>query len=429
MPDKSEKESLRLKKAIDELVALNKISTAINALMSVEKITQVIVDNCLKKTNAEQGAIFLLEDKDKQIDKFKTFVRESTPAADKIPFHINESLSGWMIKNKTIFSCNNPDSDERFKRMSLESHGISSILSAPVLTRKGLIGTLILVNKKDPGGFTNEDKRFLGIVGTQVSQVVDNARLREKEEKLIEIEEEINIARTIQQGFLPQSGERLKRCEIFGFNSPAREVGGDYYDIVRLDENRIFFSLGDVSGKGIPASLLMANAQAVFRSQLFVPGELRLEVVAGSLNKLICQFSSSGQFITTIFGYYDCKERKAFYVNAGHMAPIIVRGKDVIIDPELPDIVLGVLKDHEYRVKEVDLEDGDLFFVYSDGITDLLNSNGDSFGETKLSEFLSNHGSDSVSMVCEKLYRRLQQFRDSAPQFDDITFVSLKVTP
>jgi len=429
MPNKFEKESQRLKKAVDELVALNQISTAISALMSVEDITQTVVDSCLKKTRAEQGAIFLLDDENNQVDKFKTFVREFSPSTDKIPFHINESLSGWMIKNKAIFSCNNPDSDERFKGMNLESHGITSIISAPLLTRKGLLGSLILFNKKDANGFTDDDKRFLGIVGTQVAQVIENARLREKEKKLSEIEEEIKIAKSIQQGFLPHSGEKLRHCEIFGFNSPAKEVGGDYYDIVRMDENRVFFSLGDVSGKGIPASLLMANAQAVFRSHLFTPGEIRLEIIAGSLNNLICQFSSSGQFITSIFGYYDCPTRKLYYVNAGHMSPIIVRGREIIIDPDLPDIVIGVLRDHEYRVREVDLRDGDSFFIYSDGVTDLLDSNDDCFGETRLSEFFSENGIDRVSITCEKLYRRLQQFRGSAPQFDDITYVTLKVSP
>ena len=427
MTNKLNPESEKLKKALDELVALNQIAVAISALMPVEDITKTIVDRCLKRTNSSQGAIFLLEDKVDEADKFKTFMREYSPDTDQIPFHINESLTGWMIKTKSIFVSNDPGSEENFKDMDLTRHGINSILSAPLLTRKGMIGSLILFNKKDPEGFTEEDKRFLGIVGSQVAQVIENARLREQEQKFNEIQEEMRVARMIQQGFLPHSGERLKSCEIFGFNSPAREVGGDFFDIVRLGEKRVFFSLGDVSGKGIPASLLMANAQPVFRSQLFAPGELKLDLLAGNLNDQINHFSSSGQFITTIFGYYDCESREIRYINAGHMAPIVVRKNTIIIDPDLPDIVIGVVKGHKYKERCISLENGDICFIYSDGITDLVNDRDECFGEERLADFLLKHQDDNVSRLCENMFRELVDFRTTAPQFDDITMVALKV--
>ena len=427
MTNKLNPESEKLKKALDELVALNQIAGTINALMSVEDITKTIVDRCLKWTNSSQGAIFLLEGTINEAEKFKTFMREYSPDTDQIPFHINESLTGWMIKTKSIFVSNDPGSEENFKDMDLTRHGINSILSAPLLSRKGMIGSLILFNKKDPEGFNNDDRRFLGIVGSQVAQVIENARLHEQEQKLAEIEEEIRVARTIQQGFLPHSGERLKSCEIFGFNSPAREVGGDFFDIVRLSERRVFFSLGDVSGKGIPASLLMANAQAVFRSQLFTPGELKLDLLAGSLNDLINQFSSSGQFITAIFGYYDCKDKEIRYINAGHMAPIVIRNNTTIIDPDLPDIVIGVVKGHKYKERCISLENEDTCFIYSDGITDLVNDRDESFGDERLAEFLLRHQDDNVSRLCENMFRALVEFRGAAPQFDDITMVALKI--
>jgi len=425
MPNNLPDESKRLKKAMTELVALNQIANAVNALMSVEEITQVIIDRCLKKTEASQGAVFLLDEKDKEADKFKTFIREFSPTEDKIPFHVNESLTGWIIKNKTMFVTNDPDNDDRFKWMHLSDMGINSILAAPLFAGKGLIGSIILFNKKGEG-FTEEDKRFLGIVGSQTAKVIENARLREQEQQLIAIREEIKVARTIQQRLLPQTSLDLKGCEALGMNYPARDVGGDYFDIVKLSDDKVFLSLGDVSGKGVPAAILMANAQAVLRSQLFEITEVPLSKLARSLNHLICQFTGPEQFITALFGLYDCSKKTLNYINAGHEPPLIVRSDGRIETESQSDLVLGVMEDIPFNENSVTLNHGDMFIVFTDGITEAFNENDEQFGIVKLKNILKNLTSESADKVGKAVLEAIQTHRGAGPQTDDITMLILK---
>ena len=422
MPNEFEQKPNANKQALNELVVLNNIATAINALMSVEKITRKIVDNCLKHVKASQGSVFLLEDE----GTFKTFIKEFSTSESRIEFHLSNLLSAWMIKNKTIFVSNDPDNDPNLKNLRLSKIGINSILSAPLMSPQGLIGSLILFNKKDEQEFNNNDKRFLGIVGSQTAKVIENAQLHEQEKKFIAIKEELKLAQTIQKGFLPHNGICAEAYEVCGINVPAKEVGGDYFDIVKLEEDRIFMSLGDVSGKGMPAALLMANAQAVLRSQLSDGKQISLKEMAKSLNHLICQFSGPEQYITTIFGQYYCPSRKYHYVNAGHPPPLIIRNNGEVDTPSKSDLIIGYIPEYKYTVHEVVLDIGDIVFLYSDGVTESFDDSDAEFGEKRLGQLLTKLSNQSVSDICNAVFDSLTEFRKGKPQPDDITMAILK---
>jgi sigma-B regulation protein RsbU (phosphoserine phosphatase) len=419
-------EKIRLKQALDELIALNKISSAVNSLMAVKDITRVIIDNCLTRTQTSQGVVFLIEEEDKSVDKAKTFVREFSRDASQIPFHLSQSLTAWMTENRTLFMSNNPETDSRLKGLHLADIGISSLLSAPLLSHTGLIGWLVLFNKKDAGGFTEGDKRFVGIVVSQTAKVIENARLREQEEQFNIVKEEMKVARQIQEGFLPKKGLALPDCQICGHNLPARDVGGDFFDIVELDGKRVFISLGDVSGKGMPAALLMANAQAVLRSHLFRKGELKLKEMAGSLNDLIFQFSGPDRFITTILGHYEYRSRVFRYVNAGHPPPILFRSDGTIVEPSQADIVIGVIAGYAFTEAQIRLKAGDILVIYSDGITELFNENDEEFGEERLRNLIMEVRYEAVEDICGRIFNALKNFRGNRQQSDDITFVVMK---
>jgi sigma-B regulation protein RsbU (phosphoserine phosphatase) len=420
-------ESDRLKKAMNELVALNKIAGAVNVLMAVEDITQTIVDHCIKHTRASQGAVFLLKEEDQQVDKFKTFVREFSSSSDQIPFHINESLTGWMIKNKTMFVCNDPDNDKHFSWMHLSKIGINSIMAAPLFAKGGLIGSIILFNKKEEDGFTEDDKRFLGIVGSQTANVIENARLREQEMQLLAMKEELNLARSIQKKFLPDKGIDFDGGAVRGINHPARDVGGDYFDIYQLDENRIFLSLGDVSGKGVPAALLMANAQAVLRSRLTGPAEIDLAFLASELNHLICEFTEPEQYITTTFGIFDIPTKSFSYVNAGHEPPLPIKRNNEKIEVPVSDLVVGVIPGIDYHVHRMQLNSGEMLIIFTDGITEAFDENDVQFGSERLSAYLKNSLIEEIDTCCQGLFQEIKNFRGQAVQSDDITYIILKL--
>jgi phosphoserine phosphatase RsbU/P len=427
MPNISDREFERLKNAVDELTTLNQIANAINITMKVDAITQTILDHCVKRTGAAQGAVFLLDELHNEADNFKTFVREYDPKAAQVPFRLNMSLTGWMVKNRTVLVSNDPDTDERFKGMNFTQMGITSVMAAPLMSRKGLVGLLVLFNKKDGVGFTDNDKRLLGIIGTQTAQVVENARLFEKEKQLQVIEKEMHVAQTIQQGFLPKEAQFAREVEIIGRNISAKEVGGDYYDIVKLDDNRTFLSLGDVSGKGVPAALLMANAQAVMRSQLSRVTQLDLADIASRINQLICQFSSPGQFITALFGVMDTGEHTFTYVNAGHVPPVLLMADGTVQAPREANLVLGILPDFEFSVHTISLEQCRWMIIYTDGINEAMNEEDEQYGDDRLINLMKDNATVSATRLADVIVADIGQYRGTREQSDDITMLIVKL--
>ncbi len=431
MPSEFEIERNRQKKAIDELVALNQIASAINSLMSVNEISRVIIDHCLIRTQSSQGAIFLLDDEEKNSDKLVTFSRGFSSDEERIAFHLNLELMGWMIKNKGIFLSNDTDSDKYLGHLGLSRTGIRSILSAPLMTHKGLLGLLVLFNKKT-GDFSEDDMRFLGIAGAQVAKVIENARLREKETKLDLLEEELKVAHRIQEGFLPKEGLILSDCQIRGINIPAKDVGGDFYDYIKIDDNRLFFSIGDVSGKGVPAALLMANIQAVFRSQVIRNHEVDLLTLAEGLNNMIFQCTRLGQletaqYVTAIFGYFDCARRVLKYINGGHPLPIIIGKNGNLSETCPPDLIIGVVPQYQFTVCELLLEAGDSAVFYSDGVTEAVGADEIMFGEERLMEILTERHNDSISDLCDSILQKVNLHCQKQTQSDDITLLVMKL--
>jgi serine phosphatase RsbU (regulator of sigma subunit) len=416
-----------MKMAVEELTALNQIASAINVSMSVDKITQITVDHMNRRLKSQQGAVFLLESDGGTEERFKTFVREMTPESGGVKFRLNMALSGWMIKNRTILLSNEPATDNRLVGVDFAQMGITSLLAAPLLSRNGLIGVMAVFNKQDPAGFTEQDKRFIGIVSTQATKVIENARLFEQERKLQTIELDIQRAKAIQQGFLPRHNLKHDTWEIFGYSSAAREVGGDYYDMHQLDDHRVFFSLGDVAGKGIPAALLMSNAQAVTRSHLRNIDDDFLGRVSDSLNRLICQFTTPEQYLTGVLGFYDTVTHILHYVNAGHL-PILILRRDGSVEPfEDSDLVIGVMPDIPYRTQQVQLNPGDTAVIYSDGVTECFNEKEEEFGHDRLVECLKTVAGKSAEEINGHLLSHVLAFRGKAEQSDDVTILVIAV--
>ena len=426
MPEISDAELARMKQSLEELSTLNRIASAINVSMSVDEITKTIVDHCCKRVKAEQGAIFLLEQEDTPEERFKTFVRD-IGAEGQIPIHLNLTLQGWMLKHRSILLSNDPDNDDRIRGSNFKKIGLQNILAAPLLSRKGLIGVLSLFNKSTEDGFTPPDQRFLGIVGTQVAKVIENARLFEREKELAEVEKEMGVARSIQKGFLPQENISTDKFEVVGFNDSAKAVGGDYYDIIQIDENRVFFSLGDVSGKGLPAALLTGNAQAVTRSQLYGSTTPELPDLAARLNRLICHFTKPDQYITGVIGILDHSIGKISYINAGHLPPYIYRNGGTVDAPSEADLVIGVLPDVQFTSLETKLEKGESFWLYTDGVTEAFNEAEEQFGEERFLELLRAHGSKPTTELCEVIDQELNNYRGKARQSDEITLLAIKI--
>lgn len=422
MANNLEEENKRLKRAVEELSILNEIASAISSTMEVEEITKLILSKCIKRIDAEQGTVTLL--KETVTDPFKTFVRIEDSTVKGVPYRFGVSLAGWMLKNQMPLLTNDLANDPRFKGVDTEETKIRSMLCVPLRVKNKMIGLISLFNKKKEM-FTPDDQRLLSIIAMQSAQVIENARLYEEEKKLQQMEEDLKTARNIQISLLPKENPSLPDIDIVGFSLPAREVGGDYYDFITIDQDRLGIVIADVSGKGMPAALLMANLQATLRGQALT-NHAPSECIAKS-NSLLCRSMEKGKFVTLFYGILNIKEKSFTYTNAGHCYPLIFNAKGEFKKLEKGGLILGMLDDYPYQEEKIVLEPGELILLFTDGITEAFNKENEQFEEERLIKVVQENFHRDAKEISQQIVNHVTAFQEDVPQSDDLTLVVVKI--
>jgi sigma-B regulation protein RsbU (phosphoserine phosphatase) len=233
------------------------------------------------------------------------------------------------------------------------------------------------------------------------------------------MERELDLARDIQMGLVPSRPMTAGPWEVHGMVIPARQVGGDYFDFFPLDEDRFGLALADVSGKGVPASLLMANVQASLRA--FCDGRRSLPEAVGLLNRSVARASAAGKFVTLFYAEIDHARGVLRYANAGHNYPLMRRRDGSVHWLENSGLILGIMDGVEYEEVETPFVEGDSLLIYSDGVSEAENASSDQFSEERLFEFWSECGALPARDMIPRLVQSVAEFRGNAPQSDDIT--------
>ncbi len=256
------------------------------------------------------------------------------------------------------------------------------------------------------------------------------AKLQQANLEREHIDSELNIARNIQMSMLPKSDETALRddCNIVGWLEPAKLVGGDLYSYLIRDE-KLFFCIGDVSGKGVPAALVMAVANALFRS--VSAHESNPARIMQALNEIGCQRNEQNMFVTSIIGVLDLPTGKLRYCNAGHEKPFVI-GKEVKPLPAKPHLPLGVMDDVIYTAQETLLQPGESLFLYTDGLTEAKNESHELFGVKRIEKGLQDcvkNESITPEKLIQTMTNRVNAFVDGAEQSDDLTLLAIQYTP
>lgn len=415
-------ENLRLKAAVEELSILNEISTAINSALSLEKIIELIVRKCVKYLCAEQGTVTILERRERE-NPFVTMVRGSDRSTGILPLHLDTQITGWMLANREPLVIDDLGSDKRFKSVTQEDNPVKSLLSVPLLLKGTIMGSLNVFNKRGKTGFTESDKRLLSIIATQSAQVIENARLLEEEKALIYMREEMEMACRIQMGLLPARPPELKGYDIAGKSIPARTVGGDYFDFISLEDDRVVCCLGDVSGKGMPAALLMSNLQATFRGQDLA--NHRPEKIMQRSNLLLFRSTDPEKFATFFFGILDGRRHTFEYCNAGHNHPIVSCGRESR-RLEKSGLILGAIEEAKYESGMVEMVEGDVLTIFSDGISEAVDADDAEFSEERICGVVSGCRDLPAAGIIDRIVSEVRRFAGDLPQRDDMTLVVVK---
>jgi sigma-B regulation protein RsbU (phosphoserine phosphatase) len=413
-------EVARLKRGVEELTILSDLAFAVGASADPEDIKQKLVARLMKAVNAEQAVVNLI---DREVENsMETNIRVVSSRAEQSAFHLNELVIGWMHLYKKPLVANDPQHDDRFKGMRW-NEAVGSVACVPLMVKSELIGILTVYNKRDPGGFTPDDERLLMIIAGQSAQVIENARLYTESLLLQRMKDEEKHAYNIQRMMLPDPPE-IDGYEVAGRSVPARTVGGDYYDFIPGGESRVVVSLGDVSGKGLPAALLMANVHATIRGQTLTGAPVGDRVAQA--NKLLCGSTDDEKFVTLFYGELDTAAHRLTYCNAGHEPPFLMVGEGATERLAPDGVALGVLETCTYPQHAVDLVPGAVVAIYSDGVTDATNAAGEAFGSARLEGVIADRLASPAGDIVHAVVEAVNTHAAGEAQFDDVTVVVVK---
>jgi serine phosphatase RsbU (regulator of sigma subunit) len=311
----------------------------------------------------------------------------------------------------------------RLKRLKYEVHVRSEHFadsSAPSADHAPIWGG-VFTRFKDLDG-----NSFSLVSFDEVTQAVEAQRraLAERFESERRAAQELEIAKQVQAGLFPQTLPPLKTLEYAGICIQARKVGGDYYDFLDLGQERLGFVIGDISGKGIAAALLMANLQANLRSLCAIALDQPQRLMC-SVNRLFCENTPDGSFATLFFAEYDDNASHLRYANCGHLPGLLLRSDGTVERLDATATVLGIFKEWDCEIGECQLRTGDTLALYTDGITESYNSDDEQFGEQRLIEALQRHRETSSQAALASIVDEVQRFSPHE-QHDDITLIIAK---
>lgn len=286
-------------------------------------------------------------------------------------------------------------------------------------------GLIILGRRGNKLDYTESDIEFISSLGSLAIVSLENKRLFKEALEKQRLEEELEIAKDIQRNLLPGSIPELKNFDIAASTISSKQVGGDYYDIISLEDNMYCVSIGDVSGKGVPAALLMANLQAFLKS--ICKQGMKLEIATGVINDLISENTSDGRFITFFWGIINDEKRTFSFVNAGHNPPILIREGEITYLSK-GGMLLGVMKTlFPYESEDLTLQKDDLIVMFTDGITEAKNADDEEFSDERLETLLKEVVTVSSENIMKRIKDELEKFTKGYPQSDDITMMIIKV--
>jgi sigma-B regulation protein RsbU (phosphoserine phosphatase) len=309
----------------------------------------------------------------------------------------------------------------KFKELGYE-------LVIPIHSSKQKAETIAFLGKKlNKQSYNQDDIEFIqSVLNISVISIENSILFQESIEKKI-LENELSIAREIQLALLPKNIPQTEEYKIYAVNNPAMQVGGDYFDIVKLNDNTLALAIADVSGKGTPAALLMSNLQSAVRSYLKIYDDnFDLSVITSRINNLIFECTTPEKFITFFWGILNTKENKFCYINAGHNPGYHI-GNNEVKELNEGGLIIGISDtDIKYDTGCVDLNTNDLIVLYTDGITEAKNSSDEEYGTDRLLNCIKNNFKEKPEGIVNSILKDVQNFSEGMEQFDDQTMIIIK---
>ena len=311
--------------------------------------------------------------------------------------------------------------------VDLDDSDLHTRLLLPLYMEGRSIGFFSLGEKLSEEPYSSEDKNLLLTVAQQTAIALHYSKLIMEVADQEKTKREIEIAKQVQAQLFPQIFPPVLNLDYTGYCRAARSIGGDYYDFLNLGHNILGIGLGDISGKGISAALLMSSLQALLRSNAPEKGNA-LDHLFQKMNVLLCSSASKGKYATFFYCVFDGEHRSIVYVNAGHLPPMVFRKNGDVLRLKTGGMVLGMLPEVTYSKEQVELRSGDVLVIFSDGASEAMNINDEEFGEERLIELVKPNLEKTSVEIKDLILAGIEKFVGHADQHDDLTLVVACVT-
>ena len=338
---------------------------------------------------------------------------------------ISRTVMEEVLQNRKSVLTADAQHDPRYASQTMTLQGIRSVLAVPLSVKEeDVFGLVYADSPTTEATFSEEHLNILTTLASVAAIRVENARLLEERFERERMERELELATEIQQSFQPSAPPIIEGYEFQGISFSCYEIGGDYYDFIQRHDGKMLVALGDVSGKGTAAALLMSSVHAAIHGQ--VAAKSPLPEIIRSVNQYLSANTPSNRFVTMFLAELDPTDGTLRYINAGHNPPLIGRVGGEVQQLDSGGFPLGIMPLAEYEIGETKLESGEALVIYSDGVSEAANLKGEEFGMERLSEVVKQHRTATASGLRDKVESTLSMFTQTAPAGDDITLVIVK---
>jgi sigma-B regulation protein RsbU (phosphoserine phosphatase) len=416
-------ESSERRHAVIELSTIVEATKRLNSTLDLAELLNIILQLTTRHTGAERGTVFLVDHERNEIWSLVGLGLDQ----QEIRLPTSRGIAGWVAQHGEAVNIADAYSDPRFEsevdlRLGFRTR---SLLCMPIFNKdREIIGVLQLLNKKT-GPFTHADESILRAISDHVALALENAQLHRELLQKQRMERDLALARSIQVGLLPEHPPQLEGFDIAVSHRPSLEVGGDYYDFIRMAPDTTLMVVADVEGKGVGSAMVMANLQATLHALL---AHLHsLERLVESLNDMMLTDTRGQKFMTMFVALLDQPHRTLHYVNAGHVPPAVVRSNGTVDYLREGGMVVGLFPSQHYDRGHVRMEPGDIFVGCTDGITEAMNTADDEYGQQRLVDLVSRERAQRAPEIVQSVLTEVDLFSRGGTHEDDRVILILKV--
>ena len=406
----------------DLLALISKVGVALLASVTLNETLEQIVSLVFEAVPAHRCMVMMRDEKSPELKVAVARLRDRAGEVGEI--RISRSVIDEVVANGKSVLTSDAQSDPRFAGGTVMLQGVRSVLAVPLGVGANVFGIIYADSPLADGRFTEDHLKVLTTLASVAAIRVENARLTEEQMERERLEREQQVASEIQQRFLPATAPLVAGYELQGISFPCYEIGGDYYDFIQREDGRLVVALGDVSGKGTAAALLMSSLHAAVHAQADIHNSLAKTI--GAVNRYLVDSIPANRFVTLFYAELNPKNGALAFLNAGHNPPLIVHAGGTMEQLASGGLPLGIMPNADFREGRTQLHPGDVLVIYSDGVSEATNPSGEEFGPTRLYEVVARNLDGSAAGIRDRIESALTKFCQGTPAADDITLVICK---